>query len=119
MRIQLAEQDPALLGALKEACQNDYFHSEACSKMRGLEDTIGRVATTDSTVLIVGETGTGKELAARQVHRISVRSDKPIVTVNCAAIPETLIESELFGYEKGAVTGATAVSYTHLRAHET
>ena len=65
MRIQLVEQDPALLGALKEACQNDYFHSEACSKMRGLEDTIGRVATTDSTVLIVGETGTGKELAAR------------------------------------------------------
>ena len=108
MRIQLVEQDPALLGALKEACQNDYFHSEACSKMRGLEDTIGRVATTDSTVLIVGETGTGKELAARQVHRISVRSDKPIVTVNCAAIPETLIESELFGYEKGAFTGATA-----------
>ena len=108
MRIQLVEQDPALLGALKEACQNDYFHSEACSKMRGLEDTIGRVATTDSTVLIVGETGTGKELAARQVHRISARSDKPIVTVNCAAIPETLIESELFGYEKGAFTGATA-----------
>ena len=56
MGIQLVEQDPALLGALKEACQNDYFHSKACSKMRGLEDTIGRVARTDSTVLIVGET---------------------------------------------------------------
>ena len=107
MRSQLDEQDPALLGTLKEACQNDYFHSEACSKMRGLEDTIGRVARTDSTVLIVGETGTGKELAARQLHRISERGDKPIVTVNCAAIPETLIESELFGYEKGAFTGAT------------
>jgi transcriptional regulator with PAS, ATPase and Fis domain len=76
--------------------------------MRTLEDTIARVARTDSAVLIVGETGTGKELAARQVHRISMRGDKPIVTVNCAAIPETLIESELFGYEKGAFTGATA-----------
>jgi len=108
MGIPLVEQDPALLGALKEACENDYFHSEACSKMRGLEDTIGRVARTDSTVLIVGETGTGKELAARQVHRVSARGEKPIVTVNCAAIPETLIESELFGYEKGAFTGATA-----------
>ena len=91
-----------------QAGQNDYFRSEACSRMRTLEDTIARVARTDSAVLIVGETGTGKELAARQVHRISMRGDKPIVTVNCAAIPETLIESELFGYEKGAFTGATA-----------
>jgi transcriptional regulator with PAS, ATPase and Fis domain len=76
--------------------------------MRELESTIARVAQTDSTALIVGEMGTGKELAARQVHRISLRGDKPIVTVNCAAIPETLIESELFGYEKGAFTGATS-----------
>ena len=91
-----------------KAGQNDYFSSEDCTVMRTLEDTIDRVARTDSTVLIVGETGTGKELAARQVHRISLRGDKPIVTVNCAAIPETLIESELFGYEKGAFTGATA-----------
>lgn len=86
----------------------DYFRSSTCTLMRTLEDTIERLARTDSTVLIVGETGTGKELAARQIHRISVRSDKPIVTVNCAAIPETLIESELFGYEKGAFTGATS-----------
>ena len=87
---------------------DNYFSSGACPLMRKLENTITRVAQTDSTVLIVGETGTGKELAARQVHRISFRSDKPIVTVNCAAIPETLIESELFGYEKGAFTGATS-----------
>ena len=86
----------------------DYFHTGACSLMQTLEDSIERVARTDSTVLIVGETGTGKELAARQVHRISSRGDEPLVTVNCAAIPETLIESELFGYEKGAFTGATA-----------
>jgi|TARA_B100001063_G_C16777128_1_gene566497 transcriptional regulator with PAS, ATPase and Fis domain len=75
--------------------------------MKTLQSNIERVALTDSTVLIVGETGTGKELAARQVHRISPRREQPIITVNCAAIPETLIESELFGYEKGAFTGAT------------
>ena len=68
------------------AGQNDYFRSEACSRMRTLEDTIARVARTDSAVLIVGETGTGKELAARQVHRISMRGDKPIVTVNLSLI---------------------------------
>jgi DNA-binding NtrC family response regulator len=87
---------------------DNYFSSGSCPLMRELESTIARVAQTDSTALIVGETGTGKELAARQVHRISLRGDKPIVTVNCAAIPETLIESELFGYEKGAFTGATS-----------
>jgi DNA-binding NtrC family response regulator len=59
------------------------------------------------TVLINGETGTGKEIAAKQVHNLSARRDKPMVAVNCAAIPDTLIESELFGYEKGAFTGAT------------
>lgn len=87
---------------------NNYFQSGACPLMQKLESAIARVAQTDSTVLIVGETGTGKELAARQVHHISLRRDKAIVTVNCAAIPETLIESELFGYEKGAFTGATS-----------
>ena len=87
---------------------SDHFYSDSCSFMQTLQSTIERVALTDSTVLIVGETGTGKELAARQVHRISPRREKPIITVNCAAIPETLIESELFGYEKGAFTGATS-----------
>lgn len=69
---------------------------------------IHRVAPTDATVLIFGETGTGKELAAQAIHNESPRHNKPIISVNCAAIPETLIEAELFGHEKGAFTGAAS-----------
>ncbi|MDG2273132.1 MAG: sigma-54 dependent transcriptional regulator [Halioglobus sp.] len=80
----------------------------SCPAMRLLFEHIEKMAPTDSTVLVLGETGTGKELVARSVHAGSLRADKIMVSVNCAAIPETLIESELFGYEKGAFTGANA-----------
>ncbi len=74
--------------------------------MQEVYKAIGRVAATDATVLIRGESGTGKELAARAIYQHSLRADKPFLIINCVAIPETLLESELFGYEKGAFTGA-------------
>ncbi len=78
--------------------------SEGIKKLR---DAIAKAAPTNSTVLIRGESGTGKELVARAIYKNSARADKPFVKVNCAAIPEELIESELFGHEKGSFTGAT------------
>jgi two-component system response regulator HydG len=79
----------------------------SCSAMKQVFDIIHKVAMTDATVLIHGETGTGKELAASAIHNESQRVTRPLICVNCAAIPETLIEAELFGHEKGAFTGAT------------
>jgi len=75
--------------------------------IRAIKDTIERVAPTEARVLITGEAGTGKELVAKWIHRLSHRNEGPVVEVNCAAIPSELIESELFGHEKGSFTGAT------------
>ena len=78
--------------------------SKSAQKIREL---VKKIAQTESTVLITGESGTGKEIIARAIHELSPRSDGPFVSINCAAVPETLLESELFGYKKGAFTGAT------------
>ena len=84
--------------------------------MRAVFDRIKLAAPTSSTILITGETGTGKELVARAIHRNSSRKQQPFVAVNCAALPDSLIESELFGHEKGAFTGATSTKKGYFEA---
>ena len=79
----------------------------SCEKMQKLSRVIEKIAPSSITTLLLGESGTGKEVLARAIHELSPRANKPFVAVNCAAIPENLLESELFGYEKGAFTGAT------------
>ena len=103
--------------------ENDLLRSavgklEGQSEIRGqstqvarLRELIAKVGPTEATVLITGETGTGKELVARAIHKASGRADKPLVSVNCAAFPETLLESELFGHEKGSFTGADRIRH--------
>ncbi|MCD6098546.1 sigma 54-interacting transcriptional regulator [bacterium] len=102
---ELESEREALRAAFGQLERLDFIgESDA---IRSVLERVSVVAPTDFTVLITGETGVGKELLARIIHANSRRKDKPFVVVNCAAIPETLLESELFGYEKGAFTGAT------------
>ena len=85
-----------------------------CRVMRQLKRLISRIAPSPSSVMVVGESGTGKEVVARAIHKLSGRRNKPFIAINCAAIPEQLLESELFGYVKGAFTGASAHGKTGL-----
>ncbi|EOM2672770.1 sigma 54-interacting transcriptional regulator [Escherichia coli] len=85
-----------------------------CRVMRQLKRLISRIAPSPSSVMVVGESGTGKEVVARAIHKLSGRRNKPFIAINCAAIPEQLLESELFGYVKGAFTGASANGKTGL-----
>jgi len=106
-----AASKPGANGADKGAIDNSNGEIGiigSCPPMQDLYSKIRKVAPTDSNVLIQGESGTGKELVARALHNLSKRAKAPMISVNCAAIPESLIESELFGHEKGAFTGASA-----------
>jgi len=105
----LKEQLEAENVVLREEVKLSHVHGDIVGDSQAIKQTLGmaeQVAATDSTVLIYGETGTGKELLARSIHNLSPRKDRPLITVNCAAMPSTLIEAELFGREKGAYTGA-------------
>lgn len=102
-------RDLSLVEELRKEIEQRYEIGDMVSRssaMRKLFDILPQVAASDSTVVIQGETGTGKELLARAIHSLSTRKDKPFVAVNCGALPDTLLESELFGYKAGAFTGA-------------
>ena len=106
---QLKEQIENERNYLREEIAQEHNFENIIGKSNALLKTIQKVekvAPTDSTVLILGETGTGKELIARAIHKMSTRKDAPLIKVNCASLPSTLIESELFGHEKGSFTGA-------------
>jgi PAS domain S-box-containing protein len=104
------QQLQSVTNYLREELESEQHYKEIVGSSKALMDilsSVDQVADTDAGVLVLGETGTGKELIARAIHLASPRRNKPLIKVNCAAIPRTLVESELFGHEKGAFTGAT------------
>jgi transcriptional regulator with PAS, ATPase and Fis domain len=104
-------RDMSLVEELRKELEGRFQVGDIISRnpaMHKIFRALPQVAESDSTVLIQGETGTGKELLARAIHELSQRCAKPFITVNCGALPDTLLESELFGYKKGVFTGATS-----------
>jgi two-component system NtrC family response regulator len=104
----IEEQNRSLHTALERQTAQVGGMIGQCSEMQSVFSTMRKVASSDASILVQGESGTGKELVARAIHAMSPRKDGPFVPINCGAIPETLLESELFGHEKGAFTGAHA-----------
>ncbi len=114
-------RDLSLVEELRKELQGRYQVGDLVSRsvsMRKIFEVLPQVAISDSTILIQGETGTGKELLARAIHGMSNRKGKPFVAINCGAIPDTLLESELFGYKKGAFTGADEEKPGRLQSAE-
>ena len=105
---QILTMDNIMLKERIEAFESGPLIETASPTMKNVVDLVHQVAPSQATILILGGSGTGKEVIADMIHQLSPRSSKPMIKVNCAAIPETLIESELFGYEKGAFTGASS-----------
>ena len=112
---KLKEQVEAENVYLRKEIGFSYLHGDIVAQSDAMKTVMAQaeqVAPTDSTVLVLGETGTGKEILARAIHNMSARKERHLVVVNCAAIPTTLIDSELFGREKGAYTGAVTTQTT-------
>ncbi|MDD4913790.1 MAG: PEP-CTERM-box response regulator transcription factor [Methylococcales bacterium] len=116
LKLSKLERDHIQLLQQQQNIQNGIIG--ASPQMQSVMEITKKISPTQATVLIIGESGTGKELLARAIHNLSTRADRPFIAVNCAAIPENLLESELFGYEKGAFTGAVSqtrgkIEYAH------